>query len=129
MLDDESVSDSDRVYRLVPDDPNFLIRDEATGAWRVSSAAFKFDPHCSVYRQELLAGRGLSWADIRRGAGHVCALRVGRIRGLDCGVIDEPDVEDPRFGWAHSSISTEQQGRGPLKRLQRGLSRIAILCE
>lgn len=86
--------------------------NEGTGEPYVKSGAFKFDPDCSVHRDEPLERNGLSHLDLIRDPQNVIlALRVGDLKDADMSVQDSPwprGRPDEPYQVAHASVLKEQ---------------------
>ena len=128
-MDDASILDQEELLRrLASDEQAFVVRDTVTGERRPSSGAFKPDADgVSVYQSTLLAGAGLSPADVLT---HPANLVVGFLaadaRAIGLGVRPDrwpPEDHGHPRGVAHALlIGFETLGKNERLRRQRQLA-------
>lgn len=101
-LNDETIPDDEDLYRRIAKD--WLVKDEATGRLRLSSAAFRDNrKEISVHLSSLItASDSLS----RGGDGIIglVSITAGQARSLDQGVVRDPLPDDE----AHALICGRQ---------------------
>ncbi|HRY11183.1 MAG TPA: hypothetical protein P5544_14545 [Candidatus Nanopelagicales bacterium] len=128
--DDPTISDDDSVLRRVPQEPNFVVWDEQTGAERPSTGSFRVDEDgVSVFLLSVLRDlpdpcRSVADADPDR-PGRCIELPVGACRDRGMGVARDP-VDEPPLGTAHALIlAPAEMGK---RRFQKQLAEIARFC-
>lgn len=128
--DDPTISDDDDLLRRVPQDPNFVVWDEQTGAERPATGSFRIDDDgVSVYLLSALRDlpdpcMSVADSDPQR-PGRCIELSVGACRDRGMGVARDP-VDEPPLGPAHALILAHADvGK---RRLQKQLAEIARFC-
>ncbi|MGW2324237.1 hypothetical protein ACWC5C_00565 [Streptomyces sp. NPDC001700] len=106
---DENNSDSELIYRRIPEAPGFLVPDLETGRRVPTHTAFRWDPDgISVHRSSLLTEYGLGpEAMVKKPGQMVYGFPARATRPCKAKIIDAPDPEDPPIGMAHALIQCE----------------------
>ena len=134
--DDASVKDDEELYRRIAryGDTSMMVIDEASGATRASSGAFKLDSDgCSVYRRSILEAHDLAVeALVRDPLNVVVSITALEVRDVHLGVRADPwppHSDGHARDVAHALlVNPDELGKNPLRRALQTLALGSVIC-
>jgi hypothetical protein len=134
--DDAPVKDDEELYRRIArhGDTSMMVTDEASGATRASSGAFRLDSDgCSVYRRSMLEAHDLSAeALVRDPLNVVVSITAFAVRNVRLGVRPDPwppDSDGHPRDVAHALVvNPNELGKKPLHRALQTLALGSVIC-